>query len=85
MDEKGCWRDDIFVERLWCSLKYEKDDRRGGVMLLHAAAFRDNLTCLPFTYPSRFSGTERRGLFPSTANVRNRMKLSGLGSVPNVQ
>ena len=23
MDGKGCWRDNIFVERLWRSLKYE--------------------------------------------------------------
>ena len=24
MDEKGCWRDNIFVERLWRSIKYEE-------------------------------------------------------------
>ncbi len=24
MDGKGCWRNDIFVERLWRSLKYEE-------------------------------------------------------------
>src|SRR5687768_2960213 len=24
MDGKGCWRDNIFVERLWRSLKYEE-------------------------------------------------------------
>jgi putative transposase len=24
MDGKGCWRDKIFVERLWRSLKYEE-------------------------------------------------------------
>lgn len=23
MDGKGCWRDDVFVERFWRSLKYE--------------------------------------------------------------
>lgn len=23
MDGKGCWRDNIFVERLWCSIKHE--------------------------------------------------------------
>jgi putative transposase len=23
MDGKGCWRDNVFVERLWCSVKYE--------------------------------------------------------------
>ena len=24
MDGKGCWRDNVFVERLWKSLKYEE-------------------------------------------------------------
>ena len=24
MDEKGCWRDNVFVERLWRSVKYEE-------------------------------------------------------------
>ena len=24
MDGKGCWRDNIFVERLWKSIKYEE-------------------------------------------------------------
>ena len=24
MDGKGCWRDNVFVERLWKSIKYEK-------------------------------------------------------------
>jgi len=23
MDGKGCWRDDVFVERLWKTIKYE--------------------------------------------------------------
>jgi putative transposase len=24
MDGKGCWRDNVFVERLWESIKYEE-------------------------------------------------------------
>lgn len=24
MDGKGCWRDNVFVKRLWRSVKYEK-------------------------------------------------------------
>ncbi|MBH0197519.1 MAG: transposase [Nitrospira sp.] len=24
MDDKGCWRDNVFVERLWRSLRYEE-------------------------------------------------------------
>lgn len=28
MDGKGCWRDNVFVERLWKSIKYEEVYRR---------------------------------------------------------
>lgn len=28
MDGQGCWRDNIFVERLWRTLKYEEVDLR---------------------------------------------------------
>jgi putative transposase len=24
MDGRGCWRDNVFVERLWRSIKYEE-------------------------------------------------------------
>lgn len=24
MDGKGCWRDNVFIERRWRSIKYEK-------------------------------------------------------------
>ena len=24
MDGKGCWRDNVFIERLWRSMKYEE-------------------------------------------------------------
>jgi transposase InsO family protein len=24
MDRKGCWRDNVFVERIWKSVKYEE-------------------------------------------------------------
>lgn len=24
MDGKGCWRDNVFIERLWRSIKYEE-------------------------------------------------------------
>jgi putative transposase len=29
MDGKGAWRDNIFVERLWRTVKYEEDSRTG--------------------------------------------------------
>jgi len=28
MDGRGAWRDNIFVERLWCSVNYEEVDLR---------------------------------------------------------
>ena len=31
MDGKGCWRDNVFVERVWRSIKYEE-------VYLHACA-----------------------------------------------
>ena len=36
MDGKGCWRDNVFVERLWRSVKYEEayasvPDARAGI------------------------------------------------------
>jgi hypothetical protein len=27
MDGKGCWRDNVFIERLWRSVKYEDESR----------------------------------------------------------
>jgi putative transposase len=28
MDGRGAWRDNVFVERLWRTIKYEEDDLR---------------------------------------------------------
>jgi putative transposase len=39
MDGKGAWRDNVFVERLWRSLKYEE-------VYLHAMK---RFTCMPTT------------------------------------
>lgn len=47
MDGKGCWRDNVFVERLWKSVKYEE-------VYLHAYDGLDAAAC-----PDR-SGTRRR-------------------------
>lgn len=33
MDEKGCWRDNVFVARLWKSIKYEEVYLRTYVQL----------------------------------------------------
>ena len=38
MDGKGCWRDNVFVERLWRSVKYEEVYRRAYDSVSHARA-----------------------------------------------
>ena len=36
MDGKGCWRDNVFVERLWRSVKYEEVYLRAYDRVSHA-------------------------------------------------
>ena len=36
MDGKGCWRDNVFVERLWKSIKYEEVYLRAYTSVAHA-------------------------------------------------
>ncbi len=36
MDGKGCWRDNVFVERLWRSVKYEEVYLRAYESVSHA-------------------------------------------------
>ena len=36
MDGKGCWRDNVFVERLWKSIKYEEVYLRAYDSVSHA-------------------------------------------------
>ena len=38
MDGKGAWRDNVFVERLWRSVKYEEVYRRAYDSVSHARA-----------------------------------------------
>jgi putative transposase len=38
MDGKGCWRDNVFIERLWRSVKYEEVYRRAFDSVSHARA-----------------------------------------------
>ena len=39
MDGKGAWRDNVFVERLWRSVKYEKVYLRASDSVSDARAF----------------------------------------------
>ena len=41
MDGKGCWRDNVFVERLWKSVKYEEVYLRAYESVSHAKASLD--------------------------------------------
>ena len=36
MDGKGCWRDNVFVERLWRSVKYEEVYLKAYESMTHA-------------------------------------------------
>ncbi len=38
MDGKGCWRDNVFIERLWKSVKYEEVYLRAYDTVTHARA-----------------------------------------------
>jgi putative transposase len=38
MDGKGCWRDNVFVERLWKSVKYEEVYLKAYDSVTHAKA-----------------------------------------------
>jgi putative transposase len=38
MDGKGCWRDNVFVERLWRTINYEEVNLRAYDSVLHARA-----------------------------------------------
>ncbi len=35
MDGKRCWRDNVFVERLWKSVKYEEIYLHGYLLAIH--------------------------------------------------
>jgi transposase InsO family protein len=45
MDGKGSWRDNVFVERLWRSIKYEE---RGGWVCLNSSVREDKWSAAGF-------------------------------------
>ena len=38
MDDQGCWRDNIFVERLWRTIKYEEASLHADATVSEARA-----------------------------------------------
>jgi putative transposase len=71
MDGKGCWRDNVFVERLWKTVKYEE-------VYLHAydtvSAAKDSLTQYVSFYNSRRPHSALNRQTPDTAYF-NRLPL----------
>ncbi len=63
MDGKGCWRDNVFVERLWKTVKYEE-------IYLHAYASvpqaRESLTRYVAFYNPRRPHSSHDGQTPET-------------------
>ena len=68
MDGKGCWRDNVFVERLWKSIKYEE-------IYLHAydsvSAARAGIGKYFSFYNQRRPHTEHGGETPETMYFNN--------------
>ena len=64
MDGKGAWRDNIFVERLWRSIKYEEVYLRGYDSVSEACASIGQ--CLTF-YNGRRSHSSLDGKTPDQA------------------
>jgi hypothetical protein len=66
MDGKGCWRDDVVVERLWRSVKYEEVCLKAAVPLAscrHEAAVRgavDNASMVGEWLTRPLGGTANR-------------------------
>ncbi|MET4608673.1 transposase InsO family protein [Bradyrhizobium sp. JR4.1] len=71
MDGKGAWRDNVFVERLWRSIKYE--ERTCGPMTAsarRAARSADISTCITAGVPIRVL-TAARQIKPTSARCHS--------------
>ena len=73
LDGKGCWRDNVFVERLWKTIKYEH-------VYLHAHETVSEARATLATYLEFYNG--RR---PHTALVRHTPDDMYFSSVPLLQ
>ena len=61
MDGKGCWRDNVFVERLWKSIKYEEVYLRAYETVSVA---RGGIGCYLGFYNSRWPHSALDGITP---------------------
>lgn len=64
MDGKGAWRDNVFVERLWRSVKYEEVYLRAYESV---TAARDGLACYLAFYNTRRPHSSLDGRTPDQA------------------
>ena len=69
MDGKGCWRDNVFVERFWKSLKYEEVYLRAYETVSTA---RESITRYVTFYNQRRPHRALNGATPDTAYFASR-------------
>jgi putative transposase len=69
MDGKGCWRDNVFVERFWKSLKYEEVYLRAYETVSEA---RESITCYVTFYNQRRPHRALNGRPPDAAYFASR-------------
>ena len=69
MDGKGCWRDNVFIERFWKTLKYQEVYLRAYETVSEA---RSSITRYITFYNSRRPHRAHQGRTPDTAYYGNR-------------
>src|SRR6516165_2273973 len=70
MDGKGAWRDNVFVERLWRSIKYEEVYLRAYDSVSEARASIDRIRALTASHPIKPTSTSCRSAWqPNPADA----------------
>lgn len=94
MDGKGCWRDNVFVERLWRSAKYEEvylnayasvPEARAGIgCYIDSTMPSGRIPRLAAARPTRYISTSRFSQRQSTYPSREPMQTNRVTSVSTV-
>ena len=69
MDGKGCWRDNVFIERFWKTLKYQEVYLRAYETVSEA---RSSIACYIGFYNSRRPHRAHKGRTPDAAYFRHQ-------------
>jgi hypothetical protein len=77
MDREGSWRDKVFVERLWRSIKYEEVDLRASDTVREARALMDRH--LTFYDGEGLQSTGGRRTEPTSSGCHNSGQLDPAG------